>query len=402
MKPRVALVVHRYGPEVVGGAEYLCRYVAGLMKDDWDICVLTSCARDYLTWKNDYAAGEHCINSVKVIRFPVRKPRRIAKFKKISDKVFNFPHAIDDELNWMQSQGPDVPGLFNYINRIQPNTDVFIFFTYLYQTTFIGLRLVADKALLVPTAHDEPPIYLSIFRNFFEKPQGYIFCSHEEQQFVQKLFNTDRKYTDVIGIGISSEDPANGTGQPSLMLPANFVIYVGRVDRSKGCHELFKYWQDYKAYNACDLKLVLIGDPKMDVPKRNDILSLGYVEEVDKFYAISNSHCLIMPSPYESLSIVLLEAWLCQRPVLVNGNCQVLKGQCRRSNGGLWYENFEEFQAGLNFLLNQKETACRMGENGHHYTIQSYHPETVRQKYRDLIHQFIQRKTTSDGQRNFN
>jgi len=395
MKPRVALVVHRYGPEIVGGAEYLCRYVAGLMKEDWDLCVLTSCARDYMTWKNEYPAGEQYINGVHVVRFPVRKPRHIFKFRIISNKIFNLPHTIDDELKWMQSQGPDVDGLFSYLDRIRQKTDVFIFFTYLYQTTFVGLQLVADKALLVPTAHDEPPIYLSIFRNMFQKPQGFIFCSHEERLFVQKLFNTDLKYSDVIGIGISSDNNAMQTSQTGLALPSNFVIYVGRVDRSKGCQELFQYWQDYKTHNAGDLKLVLIGDLKMDVPKRDDILLLGYVEEGDKQYAISKSQCLIMPSPYESLSIVLLEAWSIRRPVLVNGNCEVLKGQCRRSNGGLWYENFEEFEAGLNYILKYKKIADQMAANGRHYVMQTYHPETVRQKYRDMVDQFIERNTTA-------
>jgi len=391
MKPRVILVVHRYGPEVVGGAEYLCRCVAGLMKDDWDIRVLTTCARDYMTWKNEYAPGEQWINGINVIRFPVRKPRDVSKFNRISQRVFSSPHMVDDEMEWMQSQGPDVPELFNCIHKIAQNTDAFIFFTYLYQTTFIGLPLVADKACLVPTAHDEPPIHLGIFRYLFEKPQRYIFCTPEEQQFVQKLFNVDSNYSDVIGIGVHFDEAPKATNHTSVMLPGNFVIYVGRVDPSKGCDQLFQYWQGYKANTPGDLKLVLIGDLKMELPKRNDVLSLGYLEEADKFRAISKSRCLIMPSPYESLSIVLLEAWLCRKPALVNGRCEVLKGQCRRSNGGLWYENFEEFEAGLNYILKSRQMANQMAANGRHYTLQTYHPETVRQKYRDLIQQLIER-----------
>jgi len=399
-KPKVVLTVHRYGLEVVGGAEYLCRYVADLMKDDWDIRVLTTCARDYMTWKNEYPAGEQCINGINVIRFPVRKPRNVSKFNKISERVFSSPHPVDDEVEWMQSQGPDVPELFNYIKRIQQNVDVFIFFTYLYQTTFIGLPLVPEKACLVPTAHDEPPIHLGIFRYLFEKPQGYIFCTPEEQHFVEKLFNIDCKYSDVIGIGINSDESTKAARHTRVTLPDNFVVYVGRVDPSKGCQELLHYWQGYKTKTSGDLKLVLIGDLKMDLPKRNDILPLGYLEEADKFYAISNSQCLIMPSPYESLSIVLLEAWLCRRPVLVNGKCEVLKGQCRRSNGGLWYDNFEEFEAGLNFILKQKQKARQLAENGHHYTAKNYNPASVRQKYRDLIHRFLERKISSQESMN--
>jgi glycosyltransferase involved in cell wall biosynthesis len=127
----------------------------------------------------------------------------------------------------------------------------------------------------------------------------------------------------------------------------------------------------------------------MKIPKRDDVIWLGFVSEEDKFAAISNAKCLIMPSPFESLSIVIMESWLCNRPVLVNGRCAVLRGQCRRSNGGLWYENYEEFEACLNFILTKETVAKRMAVSGKRYTEENYNWDRIKSKYIKLVQDSI-------------
>jgi glycosyltransferase involved in cell wall biosynthesis len=248
---------------------------------------------------------------------------------------------------------------------------------------------VAHKSLLVPTAHDEPPIYLSVFEDLFAKPKGFIFNSPEEKAFLKRKFDIDTSFSDVIGVGVQAEPDFDDRNSYSENYPENYVIYVGRIDGSKGCPQMFDYWEQYKERHKDDLRLSLVGRAQMEIPGRKDIVQLGYLSEQEKHVAIARAQCLIMPSPFESLSIVLLEAWLCGRPVLVNGKCEVLKGQCRRSNGGLWYENYDEFEACLNFFLNEKEAALKMAANGKRFVELNYSRGKIKKRYIALIDRFL-------------
>ena len=390
MKPRVAIVVQRYGLDVNGGAELHCRTIAELMSDVWAVTVFTTRALDYYTWANHYPEGPEMINGIEVQRFSVKRPRNIKKFNELSQKIFQRPHSQEDEIEWMMAQGPNAPNLVEKIKADKDRFDLFIFFTYLYGTTYWSLPHVSHKSLLVPTAHDEPPINLSIFNELFLKPKGFIFNSPEEKAFLKKRFNIDTTLSDVIGVGVNLDPGLNHNGAFSDKLHKNYVIYVGRIDGSKGCPQLFENWQRYKANNKGDLQLVLVGKPEMDIPHRRDIVPLGFVSEEEKFAAITGAQCLIMPSPYESLSIVLLEAWSCSRPVLVNGKCEVLKAQCRRSNGGLWYESFNEFECALNFIIEKKDTAAGLAANGKRYVEESYSWDTIQAKYIKLVNRIIE------------
>ncbi len=382
---KIAFVVQRYGLEVNGGAELHCRWIAELMKDIWDVEVITTCALDYMTWANYYPEGEDQINGITVRRFSVSEPRDVAEFNRLCENVFWHPHSRDDEIKWMKAQGPNTPALTNYIETNKDDFDAFIFFTYLYGTTFWGLPLVADKAFLVPTAHDEPPIYLSIFKELFRKPKGLIFNTQEEKDFLLSMFDIDCTFSDIVGVGIKFAPEALKTKSSGLNLPGNYVVYVGRIDESKGCKELFKFWDMYKKDRLNGLVLLLIGRSQMEIPKKDDIVQLGFVSEEDKFTVMSKARCLIVPSLFESLSMVIMESWLCGRPVLVNGNCNVLKGQCKRSNGGLWYENYDEFEACLSLILTDGDMCQKMAFCGKKYMKENYNWDVIKKKYQNIV-----------------
>jgi glycosyltransferase involved in cell wall biosynthesis len=382
---KLAFVVQRYGLEVNGGAELLCRQIAEHLSKDFTIEIITTCAIDYVSWKNEYPEGDSSLNNVTVHRFPVDYPRDNLKFNQFSEKVFQHLHSIDDEIHWMRLQGPYSTKLLEFIENNANTYDFFIFFTYLYCTTFFGLPLVKDKALLVPTAHDEPPIYLSIFESLFLLPKALIFSTDEERNFVNLKFKNESIPHDIIGTGIDVPDTIDPIVFEQHYGLKKFIVYVGRIDESKGCKELFNYFIRYKIENPISLKLVLIGKAVMEVPNHPDIFPLGFVSEQDKFNCIMASELLVMPSRFESLSIVLFEAWHCNKPVLVNGNCEVLKGQCIRSNGGLWYSNYEEFKECLETLLKNHNIGKILGENGKRFVDENYSWEIVEEKYLECI-----------------
>jgi glycosyltransferase involved in cell wall biosynthesis len=378
---KIAFVIQRYGLEVNGGAEFLCRLVAEHLSKHFEIDILTTCAIDYITWKNEYSPGVEILNGVCIRRFPVDYKRDIKKFNKFSEKVLGNEHTYEDEIKWMELQGPYSTELLNYIKSNKDNYSYFIFVTYLYCSTFFGRPFVKEKALLVPTAHDEPPIHLSIFKSLFTYPRGLIYSTKEENDFVISKFKVAKIPSDIIGVGIDIPDNIDATSFAQKYNVDNFIIYIGRIDESKGCKELFNYFIRYKKEKKSSIKLVLLGKTVIKVPKHPDILSLGFVPEQDKFDGIKAAKLLIMPSKYESLSIVLLESWLCNTAVLVNGKCNVLKGQCIRGNSGLFYENYYEFEECLDVLLADDAMRNAMGQNGMKFVLENYSWEIIEKKY---------------------
>jgi glycosyltransferase involved in cell wall biosynthesis len=383
---RIAMVVQRYGLEVSGGAELQCRWLAEHLSQYYEVHVITTCALDYTHWDNYYPPGRDEINGVQVHRFRVDQPRDPKRFGRLTVQLLGRPHAHWDELEWMRQQGPLSADLLEFLRRQRSSYDVFVFFTYLYATTYWGLQLVPDKAVLIPEAHDEPVIYLSLFRALFHLPRLIVYNTEVERRFVERLSGNYHVPSAVVGVGIDL--PADLSGErfrQKYDLDGDFVAYVGRVDGSKNCDELFDHFLRFRQRYEGDLKLVVMGKGSLPVPQHPDVVPLGFVSEQDKFDGLQAASAVIVPSRYESLSMAMLEAWLAGTPVLVNGECEVLKEQCRRSNGGLYYHSYQEFELGLSLMLTREGIGDRLAEAGRRFARKNYGWSVIEQKYRALL-----------------
>jgi glycosyltransferase involved in cell wall biosynthesis len=387
VKERIAFVVQRYGLEVNGGAELHCRQVAEKLSNYYEVDVLTTCAVDYMNWKNYYNEGIEKINDVNVIRFKVDKERNINKFNKLSEKVLNnLNESYEENIKWMNEQGPICNGLLTYLEENEGNYKVVIFMTYLYWTTFFGLKNYKGNSILIPTAHDEPPIYLNIFKEHFNKPKFIAYNTVDEKDFINKMFKNESIKSDIFGVGVDIPTNIEYVDiHKKYNFDGEFILYVGRVDESKGCKELFDYFKRYIGETNRDLKLVLMGKPVMEIPKNKNILSLGFVSDEDKFNAISQSKLVVIPSKYESLSMILLESLKLNKPVVVNGKCSVLKTHCRRSNAGLYYENYYEFKEVLEFMMIHEREYNLISNNGEKYVNQNYDWNIIIDKFKNAI-----------------
>ena len=225
---KLGIVIQRYGAEVLGGSEHLCRLVAERLAAQHDVEVLTTCARDYVTWKNEYAEGSDRVRGVTVRRFACARTRDLDAFNTFSNWIFNNAHTRKDEMDWLEQQGPWTPALIEYLRRNQQQYDVLVFFTYLYATTVLGLEVNPGKSVLVSTAHDEPAIRLDIFKDVFSKPGALCYLTDSERRFVQDAFQERPLLEDVIGVGVdippqqrypraaaSPDEDASATEQPS-------------------------------------------------------------------------------------------------------------------------------------------------------------------------------------------
>ena len=384
---RIALVNQRYGLEVNGGSEFYTRLIAERLAEKYQVDVITTKALDYTTWEDHYTADEEEINGVRVLRFGVEKPRA-ADFNEFNGKYLSSgKRDIDTEKIWFEKQGPYSPAAISYIRENIGNYDVFIFVTYLYYLTVMGLPEAAEKAILIPTAHEEPFIHFKTFEKLFTLPRAFVFLTDEEKALVQGLFDCKHIPCQVMGTGVDIPcEPDEKSFREKFGIDGDYIIYVGRIDEGKDCPTMFKYFTEYKKRRPeSKLKLVLMGKQVCDIPKHRDIISLGFVSEEDKFSGISGAKALVLPSRYESLSISVLEAMSLSVPVIVNGICEVLKGHCVKSNGGLYYMNYFEFEGIIDYIFSHDGEYQCMRENARKYVEENYRWDVIMKKFDEIL-----------------
>jgi glycosyltransferase involved in cell wall biosynthesis len=371
---RLAFVVDRYGPEVPGGSERHCReFTRRLAQRGHEVTVLTSCARDYVSWENHYPPGPEKDGAATVVRFPVASPRDPAAWRDLSRRVFSGLGSDEDERRWFRESGPHVPSLLEYLRDHRESFDLFIFFSYRYYPTFAGLPLVASRAILVPTAEEDPAIRLAVLRQFFTLPLGIIHNTAEEHQLLRSLSGATFPAFAIIGSGVAEAGAAPDAGVlERLGVRPPFILCLGRVDPNKGSAALLAHFRRYVELEGEKIQLVLAGQPVMEVPSQPGVRVLGHVSEEERSALLHHMHVLVAPSPFESLSLALLEAWMHGRPALVNGWCKVLRGQVARAGGGLYYDNAAEFREALRLLIEEPELADRLGRQGREHARREY------------------------------
>jgi glycosyltransferase involved in cell wall biosynthesis len=322
---KIALISQRYGPEVLGGSEHLCRLVAERLAASHDVDVITTCARDYVTWKNEYAEGADRVKGVTVRRFPTAATRDIDAFNSYSDWIYANAHSQADEMSWLKQQGPWAPALIEYLKRSHQQYDVLIFFTYLYATTVLGLEVAPHRSILVSTAHDEPAIRLEMFKDVFRKPAALCYLTDSEREFVQAHFIERPLLEEVVGVGVDlpqqqpyprmperpsdedgpqaggdgggSDEEPQGREVPSHLVARGavfrrrhrlygpIVLYGGRIDPGKGCEELIQYFSEYVKEGG-DATLALMGVKLMALPEEPFIRFAGLLSERERLQAL--------------------------------------------------------------------------------------------------------------------
>jgi glycosyltransferase involved in cell wall biosynthesis len=425
---KIALVVQRYGAEVLGGSEQLCRLLAERLSAQHDIEVLTTCARDYVTWANEYQEGVDRTRGVTVRRFANARTRDLDSFNRYSDWIYSHPHNRTDEVEWLKQQGPWCPALIDYLRKHQQQYDVITFFTYLYAPTVIGLEVNPAKSVLVSTAHDEPAIRLDIFKDVFSRPAAICYLTNSEREFVQEQFPERPLLEEVAGVGVdlpppnryprapaladlpqredrddrsesepgddadrAADDPASpefpshltsrgATFRRRHRLHGPLVLYGGRIDPGKGCEELIQYFSEY-VKDGGNATLALMGAKMMPLPEEPYIRFAGLLSDSERLQALEAATVVVCPSPFESLSLLALEAFSVGTPILANARSEVLVEHCVASNGGLWYADRDEFVACLTLLIRDSRLREALGRNGREYVRRHYRWDVVLARY---------------------
>jgi glycosyltransferase involved in cell wall biosynthesis len=431
---KIAFIVQRYGTDILGGSEYHCRLIAERVAQRHQVDVLTTCARDYITWKNEYPEGVDRVRGVTVRRFASARTRDIASFNRYSDWIFNYPHTDADEIAWLEQQGPWCPALLEYLDRNHRQYDVLIFFTYLYAPTVLGMKINPSRSLLVPTAHDEPAIRLRMYRELFTNAHAIAYNTDVERRFLNSTFEIRATVEETVGCGVDlpqsrphkdsvreatsvaatatpgggtvgtrekaesedEDDPEPGSGNRKVIrgrgeifrrrhrLYGPILLYGGRIDPGKGCEELFEYFRGF-VQGGGDATLVLMGVKLMPLPEDPSVRFAGMLSEQERAEALEAATVVVVPSPHESLSLLALESFAVGSPILANARSEVLVDHCLKSNAGLFYSNQDEFTEALTLLLSDDRLRAGMGRNGRTYVKQNYRWDVILSKYDRLI-----------------
>ena len=400
---RILFVVQRYGVEVAGGAEVLCREVAERMAArGHESVVLTSCARDYDTWEDHYPEGVAEARGVEIVRLPVVRTRDPARFSALSQRVADpLRRNPVVEAAWMHEQGPILRGFGGELRRRSRDVDVVVFFTYLYPTTVNGLAELGGTVPVIvqPAAHDEWPIRLPLIRSVFDRADGLAYSTPEEQEFVDLRFRPTVP-TEVIGIGF---DPPVG-GPPDVasfrrtygLGDDPYVVCLGRLDPNKGSPEAIDFMAEYRRRHG-GVRLVMCGADMMATAPRDGLVITGFVDDATRWAALAGAAVLLQPSRQESFGMTLAEGWLMDRPALVQRACEVTERLVHRSAGGLAYGGYAEFDAALGMLLGRPDLAARLGANGHRHVLATYTWDVVLSRYEHRLERVVTARSTAAG-----
>lgn len=360
--------------------------------------ILTTCVKEFgADWsENYYKEGEdRTANGIPIRRFKARK-RDTAAFDAVNAKLMSNTPVTPDEEDVFLTEMVNSPDLYAYMEQNGEDYSLFVFIPYMFGTTYNGLRIFPEKSVVIPCFHDEAYAYLSRFREIFPTAAGMIFNAQPEADLAERLYRFSERGTKtiVMGIGMDTDivpDPANfrqkyGVGE-------QFILYAGRKDEGKNVHTLVKYFAEYIKRRDTDLRLVLIGGGSIDLPKElvknGRILDLGFVDRQDKYNAQGAAEFLCQPSKNESFSLVIMESWLCGRPVLVHEECSVTRNFVSESNGGLYFGNYFEFEGCADYMLAHKNTAWRMGSNGRDYVKSHFDWDVIVDKYKKFFGEIL-------------
>ena len=424
---RFAFITPRYGADISTGAEHACRLLAQQVSERHDVEVLTTCAGNSATWKNEYPEGPDRIRGVMVRRFAVSQAHDANAFAHLSNRLFTTPHSRADEIEWTRRLGPWAPGLLEHLTRQQRSYDVLVFFSLWHPTTVQGLQIAPDRSVLFPYLQLRPALRFPLWNELLTSVRAVGYVSASERRLARDYLRVTPQAEELVGIGIDpppqqsyprhQQDPADTlvadddlpadavtTEQSYLQsrgvpfrrrhrLYGTFALYGGRIDPDNGCEEMLEYFDAY-AQDEPDAALVLMGVKMMRLPEEAYVRTAGVLPDRDRMIAYEAADITIAPASDDLLAQPLLESMAVGTPVLASAANDAAIEHCRRANGGLYYANRDEFAEAMRVVMTNHRLRQTLGENGRRYVQQNYRWDSVLGRFDRLVGRVRPNKTS--------
>lgn len=418
MNNKIAFVVVRYGKEINGGAELHCRMLAERLSGKYQVEILTTCVKNYVTGKNEFPTGTEVIDGIKVRRFPTspeplkhhrysHRITRTQKFRKFLCRkhLLNPISRIFPTWNIFKNSGEAVlksgvfysPDLFNYIKLHQQEYSAFIAFTLDFPTTYYTALYVPEKTIIIPLLHPTDTAFSPLATYTMTHSSYIAFNTTAEEKLGEDIFGPRMSKHGIVSVSFERSNPASWSEtKTKYKLPEHYLLYVGRIDADKTT-DVFTYFSAYKReYPTSSLTLVLMGGLYMKPIISSDIIYTGFVSDEEKTTIIQHADIVINPSRFESLSLILLEAFHEKKAMLVNGHCNVLKEHSQKSGGAAFtYFGMTDFIQKLHKLESSESLRKDMGEKGFVYVTKNYNWNTIMKRLTSCIENVIRANNSS-------
>lgn len=379
---KLGFVVPWYGENIPGGAESLLRELTGhLFAHGIELEILTTCIEKFASdWsKNFYKPGVVTDSrGITVRRFKADK-RNAQQFDAVNLKLMNSKNISSEEEEIFVSNSATSKDLIKYMGEHIDEYSYFIYTPYMFGTTIEGCRNFPQKSVVIPCFHDESYFFMEAFKKTLSKVKGLIYNAHPEGVLADTHYDLTNVRQAVLGTGVDVSITGDANRfREKFNISGDYIIYAGRKDAGKNVDVLIKYHSEFirfsKEQNKSYPKLILIGGGSIDIPEdmKCDIIDLGFVDISDKYDAMAGSLFLCQPSSHESFSLVIMESWLLRRPVLVSNKCEVTKDFAIRTNGGLYFDNYFEYEGAVKFFMENEEVNKVLAENGRNYVIDNF------------------------------
>ena len=372
---RLAFVAPRYGTEIVGGSEAVMREAAhGFARRGWNVEMLTTCARDHYTWRNEYAPGSTTHDDgVVVHRFPVEGAKPSRSRARIEARIQSGASVpMSEQLAWLDGLFR-VPRLFHHLVVSSDRYDAVILSPYLFWTTVTGATVVPERTIVMPCLHDEPYARLEVLEPVLSDVARLWFLSEPEHELAHDCASLPEHVVTGAGVNVpTSYDPEGFCTRHGLMRP--FVLFAGRRERGKGWDWLLAAFHFAIRQYALPFDLVTIGVSPADTPAdlSGRVHDLGYLDEAEVADAFAAATAYVQPSTNESFSRTIMESWLAGTPVLAAAGSEVLRWHCDRSGGGLTFADEFELAQCLSFLAAAPHEAAGLAKAGREYVLANY------------------------------
>lgn len=419
---RFAFVTPRYGGNIGSGAEHACRLLAEQVCQRHAVDVVTTCASDATTWRNEYSEGIDRVRGVIVRRFVVNQLRDNVAFQQLSSRLSAETHGRDDEQEWIRQLGPSSPGLIDYLKRQHRNYDAVVFFSLYHSTTVLGLAAAPEQSILFPYLRLDQALRFSVWSDVLGSAKAVGYLSSAERNLAHRFLRVRPVNEEVVGIGVDTlaqqtyprhqQNPADalsdddgrdddveaetasqqsdylgGRGIPFRRrhrLYGSFALYGGRVQADNGCEEMLEYFDSFSATDG-DTALVLMGAKLINIPTEPYIRLAGVLPDRDRMIAYEAATITLAPDPDDLLAQPVLESLAVGTPVLANARNTASVELCRSANAGLYYSSRGEFVEAMRVLTTNTRLRQRMGESGREYARQNLRWDAVLGRFDRLV-----------------
>jgi O-antigen biosynthesis protein len=369
---RVAVVVPRFGLDIVGGAErHAFGFATAAAAMGWEVEVWTTCALNHYSWRNELPEGRAEVAGLPVHRFPVGVWDENRYGEAVVQMHLGRPLSEERQYDWLH-YGPHSPGLYRHAAEHSRDFDYVVGLPYAATIVQYALHACTGRTILWPCLHDEPLAYLAPTRLLLSSAYGVFFNSPEEADLCTGRLRCRMNRYSVVGEGVELSFEGGDESGGGAGVPGPYLAYAGRLEEGKGVGDLYEYFARYHDRSRSPLRLAIVGGGPLKPPRTDAFVWLGRVSDGEKARLLRGAMALCNPSLNESFSLMMMDSWLTRRPVLVNAGCAVTRGHARRCGGGLWYGNYEEFAACLDWFQANASTATAMGEMGHRYVSANY------------------------------